>query len=283
MSDLFDRVYTLRVGEVEIGTSVSGRTAHNVRFSIERTLRRRPNRCEVSIWNLDESQRRALQRTREGISCELLAGYASDGGGLIFRGDLHNARTAQTGPDLVTKITSRDGGRAHAARTARTARPGTSIATVVGGLVEDLGIGAGNLPGVLGGLRIGDSSVFSAGATFFGSASDELDRVLTGTGHEWSIQDGALQVLPRGRSAPGLAFDLRPETGLISRPARNDRNQVEVDTLMIPAVRPGSLVRLEAGDEVGTFRVERMLTQGEFRSTAATSWGHHLVLGEVTT
>lgn len=279
--ELFDRVYELRADTVRIGTTVSGSTAHNVRFSVERTLRRRPNRSEISIWNLDPDQRSMLHnRSRSTpIQVELLAGYAEGGPGLIFRGDLFDARTTEAGADLVTRIKSRDGHGAHRARTSRTSRPGTSVSTVVQGLVADLGIGDGNLADVLGELRIGDSPIFSAGATFLGSASDALDRVFASTGHEWSVQANTLQVLPRGRGLSRTAIELRTDTGLTKRPTRTDRGKVEVETRLIAALVPGALVRLDAFGERGTFRAERVLTRGEFRSTA--EWGHQCVLGEV--
>lgn len=281
MSALFDRVYELRADTVRIGTTVSGRTAHNVRFSVERTLRRRPNRAEVTIWNLDPDQRATLHnRSRSTpIQIELLAGYAEDGVGLIFRGDLFDARTSDQGAEVLTRVKSRDGHGAHRARTSRSSRPGTTIGTVVRSLVADLGIGDGNLDSVIGDLRIGDSSTFSGGATFLGSASDALDRVFASTGHEWSVQAGTLQVLPRGRGLARTAVELRPDTGLTKRPTRTDRGKVEVETRLIAALVPGVLVRLDAFGERGTFRAERVLTRGELGSPA--DWGHQCVLGEV--
>lgn len=270
MTRLFDRRYRLQVDTLEI-------TELDIAFSFERTLRRRPGRCELKVWNLSETHRRQLEQLQAGhVFVELEAGYA-DGVSRIFRGELHKASTVRTEPDIVTTIASRDGRGPHAARTARSHAAGTPVATVVRGLVSDMGVGEGNVAQVLATATMGGVGTFARGATVSGSAADHLDRVLSSTGHEWSVQEGALQVLPRGGALQRTAVRLAPETGLIGSPARDEHGKLKVTTLMIPDLVPGRLVRVESADVQATLRIEQAICKGE---SAGDAWGYELTCGE---
>lgn len=273
---LFDRRYRLQVDSLVID-------GLNVSFSVERTLRRRAGRCEVKVWNLSETHRRQLEALQPGhVFVELHAGYA-EGMGRIFRGELHRATTIRSGPDLITTIASRDGRAAGGARTSASFASGASIATVARRLVADMGVDEGNLPDELESATMpGVGSTFADGTTTVGNASEELDHLLASTGREWTIQDGAVQVLRRGtalqRTAVLLSAD--PDTGLVDSPSRDEHGRLLCKAKMIPDIAPGVLVRVESAQHTGTFRVEHLVAKGELRGEDL--WGYELTCAEPT-
>lgn len=268
---LWNRTYRLQVDTLEI-------TDLEVAFSIERTLRRRPGRCEVKIWNLSQDHRRQLERLRPGhVFVEFHAGFDGENS-LLLRGELYRADSVWSATDVITTIRSRDGGVAQSARVSRSHRPGASWGTVVRDVVNAMGIGSGNLGDFLSSTMSGVGN-FAGGATVTGSAGDALDRMMRSADLEWSIQNGALQVLRRGDGLRREAVRLAPGTGLIGSPARTEKNKMKVAAKLIPGLVPGALVRLESADHQGTFRIEAAIYKGESRGK---DWGVELTCGEPT-
>ncbi len=271
MPRLFGRAYVLQVDDLEIRSQPAGHGL-NVAFSVERTLRRRPGSVSVKVWNLSEDHRRQLESIGAGqVYCRLSAGY--EGAiGQIFEGRLHRAIPSRSGADVIVEIKSRDGGHAtSSARSSRSHAAGTSVSSVVSGLVGDLGLGLGNLPDVLDQMTIGGVSSFGSGYVASGSTAEELDGLFDSAGFEWSVQDGAIQVLPRGRGLTRAAVRLVSSTGLLETGAPDERGRIECKAMMIPELcRPGQLFTLEES-RAGTYRIEKSKAAGEYSS--AQSWG----------
>jgi hypothetical protein len=266
---LFMRDFSLQVDTLEIREL-------NVAFAIERTLRRRPGRAEIKIWNLSATHRHQLEQLTPGhVFVEFRAGYVEQTS-LLFRGELHEARSERSGADIVTTVRSRDGGGAHSARVSRSHRPGASFGAVVRGVISAMGIGEGNLGDFLPTATMGGVGVFANGATTSGSAADELDRLMSSADLEWSVQEGALQVLQRGRALQRTAIRLATETGMLESPSREKDGKIKVRTLLIPDLVPGRLVQIESADIVGTYRVEQAAYRGEFDGG---DWGIEITCG----
>lgn len=256
MTRLFDRAYRLQVDTLEIREL-------QVTFSIERTLRRRPGRAEIKIYNLSREHRRQLEQRAEGtIFAELHAGYVG-ATPMIFRGELFRASSERKGADLVTMVKSRDGHSGHGARVSRSHRPGVGWGAVVRDLVGSLGVGEGNLPDFLG-STMGGVSRFEHGATISGHAGDELDRLMTSAGLEWSVQDGALQVLRRGEGLTRPAVRVSAGTGLVGSPVADEHGKLKVIAKITAGLTPGALISLESEDHTGTFRIEQAAYKGDF-------------------
>lgn len=272
MTRLFDRRYRLQLDTIQVEEL-------NVAFSVVRTLRRRPGRSEVKVWNLSETHRRQVEELRPGqVYVELHAGYA-DGITRIFRGRLHRAQSVRQGANWVTSVTSRDGRGASSARTSRSFRAGTSIATVARGVVADMGVDEGNVGDDDALSFEGSAGVFAGGATVVGNAAEQLDGILASTGREWSIQDEAVQVLRRGHALTRPAVRLAAETGLRDDPGptRDERGRLHCRVDLIPDITPGALVSVESALHRGTFRVEQVTYKGELDGA---DWHIDLVCAE---
>lgn len=274
MTRLFGRSYELQVDELRT-------SGLDVAFDVERTLRRRPNRAEIKVWNLTADHRRQLERLERGhVFVRLEAGYEDDRGrGLIFEGELSEARSKRAGADIVTTVKSRDGHAAHGARVSSSHTPGTSLRSVFSTLANAMGVGEGNLDEILSTATMGGITAFDGGVTLSGGAGDELDRLCDSADLEWSIQDGALQVLPRGRALAREAVLLSPDTGLLGSPSVDDHGKLELSTLLIPQIVPGCLVRVESDEHEGTYRVEKAHYKGDTKSD---QWGIELLCAGVS-
>jgi len=97
-----------------------------------------------------------------------------------------------------------------------------------------------------------------------GRARVVLDRLTRAWGAEWSIQDGAVQVLdPTGTRQPAaLALVLSPKTGLLESPVKTQRGAKWKSWLMADQL-PGAYVTLESEFIKGSFKAESIHHTGD--------------------
>lgn len=256
--------------EVVVDTLVLGDGGLDVAFEVERTLRRHPNKAQIRIWNLSASHRAQLEQLGS-VRVRLRAGY-QDGFAEIFNGDLRRAQSERDGADIVTTISGGDGELATRRGTVnRSFASPVNFDHVLQHLVDAIGVGVGNALSALTGTSLDQAGSESrgAGVVLSGRADDELDGLLTSAGLEWSIQDGALQVLPRGRALDGTAVRLAPDTGLIESPSVSTKGVLTARALLMPDLVPGRKVQIDATTVSGFFRMKKGTYVGD---TASDDW-----------
>lgn len=269
------RTWRLDVDTIRIaGSAESGL---EIAFDVERSIQHTPNTAKVRVWNLNRDQRRTLAQLsvrgeRPGrIRTELVAG--ADGREfLLFKGDLRWASSTQDGGDWETLIEGDDGGRAHVdARVNRSFPPGTRVDQVVRACTDALGLGLGNLPGFLAGLRSYDE-----GMSLTGRASDALRGVLRAQGLTYSVQHGVIQVQRSGQPLNLPIVRLAPGAGLVGSPSLTPEGRVTAVSLLQPGLDPGARVQLESAEVPrGTYAVRSVRYEGDASSTP---WYAHLEL-----
>lgn len=270
MNRLFDRRVTVTVDTIEF-------TDLDCAFRVEKTIKSQPNTCELSIWNLTEEHQAQLEQlspkskgpATTGIPCKIDAGY-SDGTSLIWLGDLRTVDTVREGPDWITHLSSGDGARAWKnAKLHVPYGPKTGLETVLRAMVRALGIGEGNLSKVVANLKQAGSAIYPSGTVISGPVSRELRAFAASADLEVSIQDGALQFIDRGKALAGTALLLNDDTGLLDSPTVDNEGVLTAKTLMIPDVRCGGLVTIDAARIKGTYRIEKATWSGD---TASIDW-----------
>lgn len=261
---LFRRKWSIQIGSLGLGEI-------DAEFKAKRTLRHVPNTAELTIYNLSGDHRGEItQRKHDYVRIE--AGYES-GTSLIFSGDVRKAEHTHDGVDWVTKITAGDGERHfQTARISRSFGPDASVETVVRAIAQARGVGIGNAIEALASAslhRVGQA--FPGGVVLHGNAAREMDHLMRSIGMEASVQDGVLQVIPRG-AAKALDFvQLSPGTGLVGVPTAGKKGVVKAKCLMIPNIVPGAKVLFaETSGARGTYRVEVAEYSGQTRGT---DWG----------
>jgi hypothetical protein len=262
MTSLFGRTWALQVNTLELSDL-------DLMFSLESSIYRSPNVAEIRIFNLSPESRATVER---GGAVLLAVGLGTEPH-QIFRGDARWIWTEREGPDFVTIIQARDGGRAYSdARVSRSWGPGTPVVTVVRDLAAVMGVGEGNLSQLDYALRNG-ASTFADGFVGDGRASRVLHEVLRGAGYRWSIQRGALQILSRTGPLQVRAVALSADSGLIESPTWDERGQrtrgrrglLKVKALIQPGLEPGRKVRVESALVQGDFEIRKAVVTGDTR------------------
>lgn len=282
-SRLFGRRYRLRVENTLI-------TDLDINFTIERTLKRQPNTAEINVINLSPDSRAAIEE-KGTASVTLEAGY-KDRISLIFSGDLRDVHTERDGATIITKISSGDGEKKHrTARVNKSYAPGTTIKKVIRDCAQAMGVGVGNL-NALGSVEFPKAgATFPTGTTLSGYVSDELYAILRSAGLEYSIQDGKLQIVTRGKALNDEAIILAPDTGLTGSASVGSDGILHATCLMIPDLIPGRMVKVRSTQAfenilsiqsrgkgrrhlegfAGVFRAQKCTYSGD--TTASDNWG----------
>ena len=259
MTVQFDRDVRVKVDALDIkGLHAS--------FRVVKTLKKEPNSCELTIYNLKPENRDQIAQAEKPI-VEILAGYkgrvaASDdivdvGGaldavglgseaeeeepGLIFLGNMRDSSSAFEPPDWVTTLESGDGERAtRFSRINQSFAAGTSLATVMTDVAKSMDVGIGNaVAKAKEGELLEAGSEFLNSITLSGQSMREMDRIVKSSGLEWSIQDGVFQVLDAGKPLEDVSIVLSPTTGMIGSPTIGNDGIIRVKTLLNSDIVPG--------------------------------------------
>jgi hypothetical protein len=149
----------------------------------------------------------------------------------------------------------------------------TPAATVFQALVAKLGVGVGNTAGKTFELT-GVGKFYTHGTVISGSVAQELSDLCLTAGLEWSIQDGVIQVLDRGKAIRdtdrvGSALLVSSDTGMVGSPSIDLDGIATLKTLLIPDVRVGCMLTLDTARIKGNFRLEKATWSGD---TSSDDW-----------
>lgn len=266
MGELFNRRATLTVGPSG-GTGKSW-TAFDLAFSVVKTGTSEPNTCKVSIWNISPDDREFVQG--KGLTLILSAGYV-DSEELLFKGDVDRVENEYGDVDWRTDIYCGDGQTSfRTARIAKSFQPGTPQKTVLQELLSATGLPAGVIKGLEG------LTEKVSGTALFGQVARLLPTYTQSVGLEWSIQDGANQLIPSGTDTGEQAVLLTPTTGLIGSPKKTREKGsggqeipgLQIVSLLQPSIRPGRRVKVESSTFTGVYRVRKVEHNGDLAGQA---------------
>ncbi len=276
MSRLFKRALELRVEQPTVGdygqdqVTTTTITNHRVRFSTERHLGKKPNSCEITIFNTSEETRAAFMTKPARI--RLFAGY-EDSVQRLFVGDLIFGRSSNpTGVTWQTVLQLGDGQRSYKhGRSSRSFKAGTSIKTVLGDVAKTMGL---KVPSSVD-EAVEFAKQFTTGVTISDPSHRELSRLVRSAGHDWSIQNGELQILRDRDNNPVQAHRVAVDTGMIGIPEMGAPTKAKkkpvlsVRMKMAGHIKPGDPIDLETEVISGRFKVQRINDVGD---TEGTEW-----------
>jgi len=268
MGVLFKRSARVVVSTIELTTD-SPEGSLDVAFSVTKTLKPEPNTAEIQVWNLNPDHRSQLEEA-EQVPVSIDAGY-EDGTARLFLGNLRTAITVREGPDLITTLQSGDGEKEiKTKRINQAIAPGTANDAVLKQVIKALGVGAGNTDEIVSGLGFkSNGKLWPSGTVLSGSASRNMTLLAESFGLEWSIQDGAIQLLQKGAALAQLDVAITPNTGLIGSPSVDNEGVLSCQTLLIPEIFPGRTITLESERLSGRYRVEECIYTGD---TGGADW-----------
>ncbi|MCT6876545.1 phage protein [Frischella perrara] len=210
-----------------------------VTFSIKKTLTSNPNAAEISIYNLNDSNRNLIA-TKQYHLLELSVCYKDDMLRLIFCGDIINVENKLNDKDIITVLRCGDGYKAFTEK--------TIIKTVAKGQTDnDLLNEAANSFGIQkGSINLPNDRVLPRGKVMMCDTREVMHEIAINQNADWFIQDGQLFIIPKNKGlANNEGWVISRTTGMIGIPQKNNE-EVEVKTLCNPHYKVGSIVRIES-------------------------------------
>jgi hypothetical protein len=232
-----------------------------VQFSVEKGISGTPNTATLKIYNLKAENRLKIKKEFDKVRLE--AGHIEAGNrGIIFEGFVRDVRHKREDTDITTTVECADGDKAYRqAVIAKTFPAGTKPPEMVDALLAEMPEVA---RGVIQGLD--KLPAYPRAVTMVGAVRNELDKI--GKTHRlyWSIQDGALEVIPGDGFVDDVVV-ISKESGMIGIPDITD-NGIKVTTLLNPQLRIGRVIEvrsetLEMNDEQGRFRISGLGFSGD--------------------
>lgn len=284
MSFRFNRTYRLLVGKKgDTKNAILIEPPMRITFDVQKDVKSEPNENNIKIYNLSETTRKTIEQPN--MRCVLYAGYAEENEpSLLCSGDIAIAYSYQENGDIVTEL------------------------FVLDGLIEirDTAVSLGYSGGVSSQLILNDIAgkmglklivgeelkerKWANGFSFYGAARTALNKIVAGTGLEWSIQNGELQVVNRDKVTRRQGVVLATDSGLIGSPERvreaarskkvdeksKQKQQVSTDkqatdgwnvrSLLLPQINPADKVKVESLAVTGWFRAETVKHIGDSHS-----------------
>lgn len=262
---LYDRYLRLVLGTREVKDL-------RCAFNVTKTNTPTPNKAEIKVTNLSEEAIASLEQ-QVTLPVQLDAGY-QDGHQTLFLGDLRASDTVyETDGSWTTTIKSGDGEKALRSKRADASIPkGTTPDAVFRLVASSVGVLPGNLDTAVSLIkaRFGAANPFPFGTTVTGNAARELTSLCRTFDLEWSVQNGALQFVERGKALTGQAVLLSAATGMVGSPSVDSKGVLLVSSLLNPEIFPGRLLVLDSLRLKGQYRITECAFVGDTHS--ASQW-----------
>jgi hypothetical protein len=226
--------------EVIIGKAGKGLSVKDLRISFEvnKTIGRTPNTALVKIYNLTQDHESQIKGEFDEIVVN--AGY-QDGVAQIFRGTIRHTFGYRDGNDHITEIDAADGDKdLLKSRIHITLAANSSSMQIVDYIVSQFST-------VTKGYVVLKDTNRLRGRVMSGSVKQVLDTIAAQSDAHWSIQDGILQIVPRGSTTPTEATVLRSDTGLLGAP-EIDNKGIKATCLLNPRIQCNGKVWLNNND-----------------------------------
>lgn len=229
-----------------------------VTFSIKKTLTSDPNVAEISIYNLNDSNRNLIA-TKQYHLLELSVCYKDDMLRLIFCGDIINVENKLNNKDIITVLRCGDGYKAFTEKTIiKTVAKGQSDNDLLNEAVNSFGIQKGS-------INLPNDRVLPRGKVMMCDTREVMHKIAINNNADWSIQDAQLVLIPKNKGlANNEGWIISRTTGMIGSPQKTDKG-LEVTTLCNPQYRIGSLVRVESKltEYNGDYKIESIEHNGD--------------------
>ena len=234
-----------------------------ITFDVLKTIQRTHDTASISIYNLNQQSRAALQGD---IRLILEAGYQEKISEL-FNGILQLSGTERQGPDIITSFDVEDGAETRNKRTALSFPKGTIMKDIVKAVSAATGLDIGKATkdmdsaeaSVLYKLLFAKSEGFSAS----GSVEKILDEVTKKLNMDYQINGGELKITARGRPTNDPPIPLNVLGGLIGVPSIGAKGVVTAKTLLMPELLPKQRVLIESSTSTGTYMIQQVRFIGD--------------------
>lgn len=222
-------------------------------FSCEKTNEKTTNKATLDIYNLNKDSRGILESKNSRIVIE--AGYETTKQ-VIFQGDITKVVHESEPPDIISKCELGDGDNSY--RTSRmdvSLPPGATTQQAFNEVISKSGMNVGAVLGI-------PSTKYANGLVLSGMVRDVLDELCKKNDLEWSIQNEALQIIPKNSFTLDSIVILNSKTGLVGSPSKT-KDGVEFTSLLQPTLNPGRRVKIESKLINGIYKVRKVIHEGD--------------------
>lgn len=238
---MFNRKYEMIIGDPSLGgLKFDGL---RIKFEIEKSLIGYPNLGRFEIYNLKESNRNKIKD--EFTEINLFAGYEGNVP-MIFKGQIRNVNHIFTGIDWITIIHAGDASKALQESTIETTLPpGTTQESIFNSLLSKLeGVSKGTLDGLKNCITKKKSILKQL--ILSGSVKDFLDQISETCGFDYSVNDGIIDTVTKGRALNDEpVFLINQNTGMIGSPELTEIG-ADVTTFLKSNLKLGRKFKIEA-------------------------------------
>jgi hypothetical protein len=221
-------------------------------FTVRRGDFQTPNSLDTRIYNVKPATAATISKN-EFTSITLSAGYPGNVG-LLFKGSIKQFRVGRVNQlDSYVDITAADGDAAyHYATISQTIPAGSKPGSVGDAIVKRLQA-VGNQPITQGYQPNFPTTQSVRGKVLFGMARDEMRSFALQNKCKWSIQDGAVTLIPWTSyiEQQGAVPVISVSTGLIGVPEQTQAG-INIKTLLNPNYKVGTLIQLDS--QINQFR-----------------------------
>lgn len=214
-------------------------------FSIVKTLGGAPlNKAKITIYNVsDSTYEQVLDRGRD-LAVQVFAGYGLPNRLFIGNPVKNGVEFTWDGADKRLQLSCQDGYKRYQRARLNVSFDADSIrlSDIASEVAKKL-----QLP--IGIVDFPDDLELTQGLVLSGSAREVLDRITASSGAQWSIQDGALQILPRRkvRRSSGPRYSSE-QKNVLSWPALTD-DGIKLQTFLDSSIVPGDRFQVDVGDK----------------------------------
>ena len=266
MSLLFDRKLIVAVGDSVGGIVFDG--SFKINGSVKRDIRAsEPDSLDINFKNLS-SQSRSLLNTH-GMKITVKAGYG-DATSVIFVGDIQSCESIRNGTEWNTHVIAGDGAKAIAqSKLSKTYKDGTKLKDILEDAAASMGTTLNMVQADFQDKKIKKSKVVQK------QTRAHLDQMKMAYDFDWSIQNGAMIILPRGKSTNIEPYLISAKTGMIggveffneggSKDTVKEGSGIGVKgkSLMLPDLTPGMKIVVESPSLEGEIGSHVFIVQGE--------------------
>ena len=265
------RLYKKKVRVVIGKLGSNGRSIQGIRiaFYINMDDTKETNTGIVSLYNLSNETIGLLEK--ENTSIILSIGYDDEETSILFIGDVVEYKNEYNGVDTITKITLKDGYISLTnSKITLSFSEGSTSKQIINKIISVLNVTTAD-------YSLLPNFVYKQGFSFIGGIGSALDTILARIGYKWTITNNVLVITkPNETNNKTISQFLSLETGLVSQPKRlkdsNIKTKIKENRLMdgwqfecliIPSIKPNSLIKVEHANINGIFLVKSVQYYGD--------------------
>lgn len=207
-------------------------------FEITKTIYRTPNQALIKIYGLSQEHEKTIGREYNDV---ILQGGYQGQVRVFFRGNIRFTHFyGEAGVDRIAEINAGDGDKDFRnALVNFTLEAGHTDGDVIHRLFTSM---RATTEGRIAGKNL--KTRFARGRTYSGLVRDVMDQAARNSDAHWSIQNGAMIMVPVDSVLPGEAIVVSSETGLLGTPEVNNKG-IKIRTLLDPRIVPARKLWLQ--------------------------------------